>query len=657
MLVLNANQEQKQMFYDLIQEIDAQVVWNGRFILMGDRLILEGVVRSLFFHFDIQQAEVKWMDLSFEDEEELQIEDYPGLEDLIAMAVVVFQKWGVLTGITVEQNVPQLEQLFGKILAPYQLDTVFTDENIEFYQSGMRITYEDVAETVIAYEETTKDQPQSAERKRMIDLSAIKRVSSQNVANKRKESEKKADGLADSRDSETAAKRIEKYHARISVLDRLSDLQKKALIRDIRLDKLLSDKEKEELYFPVQDYECQMRIQQIDDELKDKANGTYAHIQKMIKKAEKEELFEKTKQAVLERLHDLSVQYGVQEVREIMKQTPQHVERAEYQELMEKLAPYEEIHLAEYQESLRKMRETLEIKEISNMLMQSPKKSRKDYVELLRRIEEQNFARENAAPYFEQILDRMEEYDKERLNKLLSKAGVMDFETAASIYEMISQESFLPKLRTGALAVISKRLEEISLSECRIYVNILRKSMDGVIQENPKHHFYPAEKLLQKTIIPEEKRLFDNAVAAYAEKKGLFEYPIFLADTSKEGSGRDGMLLTSEHLFYSTRLSGYRISLPLIRSVRVSLGLLNRKSLVVEEADGTRHKIPYVVENEILQEWADILGQLIRQLQERPVCEKLTYDALEAQNKNSCSRCGCVYEDGNVCPECGLKAD
>lgn len=657
MLVLNANQEQKQMFYDLIQEIDAQVVWNGRFILMGDRLILEGVVRSLFFHFDIQQAEVKWMDLSFEDEEELQIEDYPGLEDLIAMAVFVFQKWGVLTGITVEQNVPQLEQLFGKILAPYQLDTVFTDENIEFYQSGMRITYEDVAETVIAYEETTKDQPQSAERKRMIDLSAIKRVSSQNVANKRKESEKKADGLADSRDSETAAKRIEKYHARISVLDRLSDLQKKALIRDIRLDKLLSDKEKEELYFPVQDYECQMRIQQIDDELKDKANGTYAHIQKMIKKAEKEELFEKTKQAVLERLHDLSVQYGVQEVREIMKQTPQHVERAEYQELMEKLAPYEEIHLAEYQEPLRKMRETLEIKEISNMLMQSPKKSRKDYVELLRRIEEQNFARENAVPYFEQILDRMEEYDKERLNKLLSKAGVMDFETAASIYEMISQESFLPKLRTGALAVISKRLEEISLSECRIYVNILRKSMDGVIQENPKHHFYPAEKLLQKTIIPEEKRLFDNAVAAYAEKKGLFEYPIFLADTSKEGSGRDGMLLTSEHLFYSTRLSGYRISLPLIRSVRVSLGLLNRKSLVVEEADGTRHKIPYVVENEILQEWADILGQLIRQLQERPVCEKLTYDALEAQNKNSCSRCGCVYEDGNVCPECGLKAD
>lgn len=191
MLVLNANQEQKQMFYDLIQEIDAQVVWNGRFILMGDRLILEGVVRSLFFHFDIQQAEVKWMDLSFEDEEELQIEDYPGLEDLIAMAVFVFQKWGVLTGITVEQNVPQLEQLFGKILAPYQLDTVFTDENIEFYQSGMRITYEDVAETVIAYEETTKDQPQSAERKRMIDLSAIKRVSSQNVANKRKESEKR----------------------------------------------------------------------------------------------------------------------------------------------------------------------------------------------------------------------------------------------------------------------------------------------------------------------------------------------------------------------------------------------------------------------------------------------------------------------------------
>lgn len=632
MLVLNANQEQKQVFHSLVQEIDAQVVWNGRFIIMGDRLILEGLVRSLILHFDIGQAEVKLMELLSEDEEELEFSNSLALEEMISMAVYTFGKWGILKGVQVEQDTTQLEEMFAEILGKYDLDVTFSDESIAFYRAGMRITYEDAAEAVLAAPEVSEP---------VLKLPPVSQQPEVSEALK-------------NQNSEAMAQRIEKYHARIGVLDRLSDLQKKALLRDIRCDKLLNEEEKEKLYYPIQDYEYQERMHKIEEELKDKTNATYVYIGKLIHRLEKEELFEKTKKDLLAKLNKLRLEYGEKEVRAIMEKVPPHVERAEYKQLMDQLAPYEEIDFAEYKEPLRKMRETLEIKEISNILMQSPKKDRKDYTEILRRMEEQNFAKENAAPYEERILDWISEIDQARLSKLLSNVGTMDFETAASLYEMIRQESFLPKLRANALAMISKRLEEIAMGECRILVNALQKSMTGVINENARHYFYPADKILQKTVKPEETKLIDSAVATYAEKKGMFEYPIFMVDTSKEENGRDGMLLTPEHLFYSTRLSGYRIKVAAVKSVYISTGLLNHKSLIVEEIDGIRHKVPYAVDVEELQNWTKVLGWFLRQLKERPICEKLTYDALQEQNMISCTRCGCNYQDEDVCPECGL---
>ncbi len=151
MLVINANQEQKQVFNSLIEEMDAQVVWKGRFVIMGDRLVLEGVVRSLFFHFDIQKTEVQLIDLSADEEEEVEMTEHPELEELIAIAVYAFEKWGALKGVHVEQDVEQLDHIFAEILGAYEMEAFFSEEKLEFYQSGIRITYEDVIEAVLSF--------------------------------------------------------------------------------------------------------------------------------------------------------------------------------------------------------------------------------------------------------------------------------------------------------------------------------------------------------------------------------------------------------------------------------------------------------------------------------------------------------------------------
>lgn len=805
MLVLNANQEQIKVFNRLIQEMDVQVVWKGQFVIMGDRLILEGFIRSLIFHFDIQQTEVRLTEMLGDEGEELEISDYRGIEDLITMAVYAFEKWGTLKGVRVEQKIESLHQIFGDILRIYQIEVEFTKDRMQFLKAGMPVTYEDVVETVLAYEKEAKENLNIEAQEPVLHLSEIlfEDTSSQGAARDQKAVEQRIEkyhlriGVLDrlselqrktlardirndkllndaekqelyfpiedyenqlaamkeeeaagtqGRNDEAAAERIEKYHARIGVLDRLSELQRKDLLRDIRNDSLLNDTEKQELYFPVedyenqlaaaaagggkkiaeasatesqakagaapaldtaardnqavqdriakyharigvldrlsdlqkktlvrdikndslllekekamlifpiQDYEYQLKMHGLDLAISDDANRSYAFIQKEIRKVQEEELFDKTKKDLLERLNDLLVQYGIEEVKNIMEQVPKHVERSEYQELMEKLAPYEGIDLGPYKEMLRKMRETLEIKEISNMLMQAEKNDRKGYMSLLRRIEEQGFARENAAPYIERILDWVSELDEERLKSMLTNVSSMDLETAASVYAMIEQESFLPKLRENALAVIARRLEEISMMECAMLVRVFQKTMESVIKKNPRHYFYPAEKIMKKTAMPEETRMIDSAAASYAQKRGRFEHPVFMVDVSKESNGRDGMLLTAEHLFYSTRMNGYRIPVTQIQSVRVTSGLLKNRALVAEERNGVKHKLPYAVGEEELQAWAELLGKFVRYLQKRRASGSLAGIAMQDSEAAVCSRCGCVLNDQQTCPECG----
>ncbi|MDE7312593.1 MAG: hypothetical protein K2N87_13385, partial [Eubacterium sp.] len=206
MLVLNANQEQVNAFNRLIQEMNAQVVWKGQFVIMGDRLILEGFIRSLIFHFDIQKTEVKLTELLDDEGEELEISDYRGMEDLITMAVCAFEKWGALKGVRLEQDIDSLQQAFADILRIYQIEVEFTEGHMQFLKSGLPVTYEDVAETILAYEKEAKENLNIEAQEPVLCLSAM-------ICTDEPSGE-------DERDSGAVQERIEKYHARIGVLDR-----------------------------------------------------------------------------------------------------------------------------------------------------------------------------------------------------------------------------------------------------------------------------------------------------------------------------------------------------------------------------------------------------------------------------------------------------
>ena len=77
MLALQANQELERTYQKVIQAMDARVAWEGRFLITGDQLILEGKVRSLVFQFETKMVLVDLIDLAVNENRVIDIEKHP----------------------------------------------------------------------------------------------------------------------------------------------------------------------------------------------------------------------------------------------------------------------------------------------------------------------------------------------------------------------------------------------------------------------------------------------------------------------------------------------------------------------------------------------------------------------------------------------------
>lgn len=1015
MLVLQANQEQEATFNKLIQTMGEQVVWNGRFIIRDNELILEGTVRSLIFQFDTRKVLTNLVDLPIREEQVLDISRHPTLKDLVNMVLYAFGKWGTLRGLKVEQDYPQLNQLFGKILGMYYIEPSFRKENFRFYKVGVRITYEEVLQTVLEYEKKQEEDPKAesqglwhrliwknrervfhktettlvervedrignnfylvgyqcpkcsqklhmavypegkevridteekgvylaraytcsncccfytprpdrliseglvyemdfsgdekayedylellgyhGERAANFKYNEYEAIRNQRLRREEKEAagggrypdrlyspqdalnqmedfskrfsslpnevfqrfahrveegfypdaavakhekqllkevrkrqaakaEDRASGIengstpsdavrfseqyedmaldemgqarhsrhtgsmeitqhskagtsgtgqaqhpkaessgtgqaqhskagssgtgqmqhfgvestgkaqhfgiestgkaqhpevesvnraqhedmvldemgqaqhpavfpggkdeaqdtgmaektrqaqqpgtapdrfgrqatlhsraAVAPDSNPALERLEKYRIRVNMLERLSDRQKQELKKQIRNDSIIDAGDKKGLLQQIEDAEYKDLEAQLSYKAEKSGNKNFAQMKRMIQEAEEADYPDALKRPYLEKLHQVQAQAGKEEVSRLMAQLPERMDREGYKKLVEKLNSYEGVDLSPYEEVLTQKREAAEKHEIASMVKHSRKASRGDYTGLMRRLEEQDFADENVAPYMEKIQEKVRAMDEERLDGLLDNVQQMDFDAAAAVYEQIDAENFLPELKSSALEMLSKRLEKIRTDECELLVGKLQEEMRGTIKENPRHHFYPARKVMLHTAEPGETNAIDAALNAYANERSMFEYPIFSVDTSRSSNGREGMLLTPENLFYSTRLHAYGIPIANIASIEASTGLLNRR-LTLEETDGAQHKLPYAVKTGEMEDWANILEDFVHYLQEKPASRKLNYLAKETHDTICCYRCGYVYHGRDVCPECGYK--
>ncbi len=160
MIVLNATPELKLTFDKLIQTMEANVSWNGLFVVIDNTLILQGDIRSLFFHFDSRKVVTNIIDLDIPVQKITPIENNAYVKNVINMLLYAFGKWGNIKGLTVEKDYEQLSKLFANILGEMDIEPEYNKEHFVFYQKGVRILYEDVVECAISYKEKDPEVPE-----------------------------------------------------------------------------------------------------------------------------------------------------------------------------------------------------------------------------------------------------------------------------------------------------------------------------------------------------------------------------------------------------------------------------------------------------------------------------------------------------------------
>lgn len=446
-----------------------------------------------------------------------------------------------------------------------------------------------------------------------------------------------------------------KYDARMQVLNRLSGRQLSELKVQLGHETKLSENEKQDYLRQVEQAEYREQAQKLSEKA-DRCEGkTYAVLKRMQEEVESSGLPAEMKSPLMAKLKNwLNLQAG-NEVRQLMERMPPRMGRSRYKSFMEKLKSFEGADLTPYEQTLKNAREQAERQELANLVKSARKNTRADLAELMEKLQTGEFLPELAQPYLEKLEDKIRRLDEKAIAEICGDPVHMSFEEGMEALEKIGREEFLPDLKTNAVEMLKKRLARIKTDESELLVRKLKDELEEAgIGENERHHFYPARRILQKQATPEETQVIEYAMASYAAGCGMFEYPVLIVDTARNESGKEGLILTPDHLYLSTFLTAYRIPVSSIEKVTAQNGLLGR-SLSVQQKNGTKTKIPYAVEGKELPAFAEVMNNFVHYLQEKPDSRNVTYLAEEKHEQICCFRCGYVYKEGTVCPKCGYK--
>ncbi len=494
---------------------------------------------------------------------------------------------------------------------------------------------------------------------------AKKRMSKETSVQAVSEQEMNQEEYFENRRRETAIKRSvsspqsEKYEARLKVLDRLSDRQMVELQKQIESDSSLLPEEKEDFTGRLKEKKQKQRVAHFKKKVDSCEDKPYAVTKRVQTQVQEEELPGEEKENLLDKLSRLLRRQGEKEVRQLMEQRSGNMDREEHRRFRERLSAYEEVDLSPYEEELAAEEEEAERREVARVVKSARKQSREDYALLAGRLREGRYQPDLVRPYLEQIRDKLRQMDQAAIDQILERAAMgqadMSFAAGKEAYDNISQGEFLPELKIDALKMLEKRLKKIKADESELLVKKFQtECKEAGIAENARHYFYPARKVLLGEADEDETKVIDYAMDTYAVDRGQFEYPVLVVDTSRSGSGKEGMILTPDHLYYSTLLNAYGMNITSIDKVTASTGLLN-KGLYVHQNNGTKTKIPYAVDTKELPLFADVLDGFVHYLREKPQSREVSYLAQETHETICCFRCGTTYRGGAVCPKCGYK--
>ena len=448
----------------------------------------------------------------------------------------------------------------------------------------------------------------------------------------------------------------EKYDARMRKLDRMSMWQLRRLREQVKDDERLDwvDKEKYEKLLRQASY--QKGAEEVRQKAEYGMTQSYAVIKRVMDEISQAECPELIKKEMLKDLGEVKKKRGQEEAANLIARVPENMTRSQYRTFREKLNQYDGEDISVYNEVLEGTRRLTEKREIAGMLKRAANSDRRGLMQMLTKLREDGFLPEQAEIAIKEIEGRVMAMDQKVIDKMCPNIPLMSFDEAASAYEKIEGGVFLPEIKTNTLEMIDKRLTKLKMDECGLLVEKLKDALSGRINDMERLHFYEARKVMRGDWEPREAQLTARALNTYAQERDRYEYPILICDSSARKDGRDGFILTPDHIFYNSMFSSEMIPIRSVTGIEGNTGLLS-KGIYVKRGNGKKTKIPGGISAKELKEFGEVLDEFVSYLQEKPESRSIAYLSKEKHDVKCCYRCGYTYRGGNTCPKCGNQAN
>lgn len=319
----------------------------------------------------------------------------------------------------------------------------------------------------------------------------------------------------------------------------------------------------------------------------------------------------------------------------------------------------------------------VETKNIKKIIKTQADDDRESLINLRKKLLSKGFDEDNVKPYIDRIDGVIEKKDKKEIDKICSNVEDMSYADVVDAYEKIAEGIFLPELKNNALMMLDKRLSMIKINESTLLVKKLKKMIESEIDDTSRMYYCNVVKMALEreeatnselalelySELEEEMQenkesdvrsdiIINNALKTYGFINNKYEYPIVVLDSSLNGTGKSGVIITDEHIFYKNIVNPGSVKIENVASISLENKMYGKAILLILK-NGEIAKLPtkYCAKN--LEDMVKILTEFVEYLKEKPKSRDLKYMAKKEHKVKCCYRCGYTFTNGNVCPKCG----
>ncbi len=376
----------------------------------------------------------------------------------------------------------------------------------------------------------------------------------------------------------------------------------------------------------------------------------YSEIVENIKKVKASNGSEQEKNHYIEVLTKLCKAAAKREIEYMLSHLPGNINFDRYKRTKEKLMTYTQIDVSPYIKIVDTKRDKVEFDELNKLVGSVDRDNRNDLLEMMEKIKNGEYEKRNSDRFVEGLRKRVYAIDEAKLRGICPNPDNITFDEGVKALKEIEKGIFLPELKSNMLQLIDKKLTALKTEECELLVKKLKRDLDGKISDMSKLHFYDIRKMREEDKGDKEISFVKVAVSTYAYATGTYEYPVVICDSSMFGSGKEGFIITPDHVFYKGLIKSGSIDVKNINRV-----FSEKKGLMIEHSSKGNVKMPCTLNKNDEKNMAEVLDGFVDYLKMKPESRSIEYMSKQEHEVKCCYRCGHVFTKGNICPKCGSR--